>query len=172
LFYKGLHDGGIAEFERAFVLNPNYVDHRYAACLNLAGEPAKALEALEAGIRLDPFSWITTAFCQMGLANYLLKRYGEAVRLCGEGASRRPNMQTPHLFLAAAYAQLGQLEEAKAEAAQVLRINPGFTIERHKRVWVHRDPKDLEHRLDGLRKAGLPEGSDIALVVSIAKLHK
>jgi adenylate cyclase len=156
--YKGLHDGAIAEFEQAFALNPNYVDHRYAACLNLAGEPARALEVLEAGIRLDPFSWVTAAFCQMGLANYLLNRYKEAVRLCGESASRVPDLQTPHLFLAAAYAQLGQLEEAKAEAAQVLRINPGFTIERHKRVWVHKDPKDLEHRLDGLRKAGLPEG--------------
>jgi len=52
---------------------------------------------------------------------------------------------------------LGQIEEARAEAAQVLRISPGFTVERHKRVWVHKDPKDLEHRLDGLRKAGLLE---------------
>jgi adenylate cyclase len=93
-----------------------------------------------------------------GFSELRAQAYGEAVRLCGECASRLPNMQTPHLFLAAAYAQLGQLEEAKAEAAQVLRINPGFTIERHKRVWVHKDPKDLEHRLDGLRKAGLPKG--------------
>jgi adenylate cyclase len=157
LLYKRLHDSAIAEFERAFALNPNYIDHRYAAGLILAGEPARALEVLEAGIRLDPFPGIP-AFGQMGLANYLLKRYGEAVRLCGEYASRLPNLQAPHLFLAAAYARLGRLEEAKAEAAQVLRINPGFTIERHKCVWLHKDPKDLQHRLDGVRKAGLPEG--------------
>src|SRR5258708_39716138 len=62
-----------------------------------------------------------------------------------------------HLFLAAAYAQAGQLEEARAEAAEGLRINPGFTIERWKRLAVDQDPKDVEHRLDGLRKAGLPE---------------
>jgi adenylate cyclase len=142
---------------RAFALNPNYIDHRYAGGLIFAGEPARALEVLEAGIRLDPFPWIP-AFGQMGLANYLLKRYGEAVRLYGEFASCLPNLQTPHLFLAAGYAQLGRLDEAKAEATQVLRINPGFTIERHKCVWVHKDPKDLEHRLDGLRKAGLPKG--------------
>jgi hypothetical protein len=43
------------------------------------------------------------------------------------------------------------------KAARVLRINPGFTIERHKRVWAHKDSTDIEHRLDGLRKAGLPE---------------
>jgi adenylate cyclase len=52
---------------------------------------------------------------------------------------------------------LGQLEEARAEAAEVLRINPGFTIESYKRLAVHKDPEDVEHRLDGLRKAGLPE---------------
>jgi adenylate cyclase len=63
----------------------------------------------------------------------------------------------PHLWLAAAYAQLGQLEQARKEAAEVLRINPGFTIEGWKRLAVFKDPKDLDHNIDGLRKAGLPE---------------
>jgi len=49
------------------------------------------------------------------------------------------------------------LEEARKEAAEVLRISPGFTIERWKCVVVDKDPKDVEHRLDGVRKAGLPE---------------
>jgi hypothetical protein len=87
----------------------------------------------------------------------MLKRYGEAVRLLRECASRLPNQQWPHVWLAGAYAQSGQLEEAKAAAAEVLRINPGFTIESYKRLAVHKDPKDVERRLDGLRKAGLPE---------------
>jgi hypothetical protein len=40
----------------------------------------------------------------------------------------------------------------------VLRINPGFTIEGYKPILCcYKDPKDVEHRLDGLRKAGLPE---------------
>jgi hypothetical protein len=39
----------------------------------------------------------------------------------------------------------------------VLRINPAFTIEGFKRLVVFKDPNDTEHRLDGLRKAGLPE---------------
>ena len=80
------------------------------------------------------------------------------MRLFRECALRSPNQQWPHLALASAYAQLGQLEEARAEAAEVLRINPGFTIESYKRLVVYKDPKDTEHRLDGLRKAGLPEG--------------
>ena len=93
----------------------------------------------------------------MGLANYMLKRYPEAVRWLRECALRLPNMQLPHLWLACAYAQLGQIEEAAREAAEVLRINPGFTIDSYKRLLVYKDPKDEEHRLDGMRKAGLPE---------------
>ena len=61
-------------------------------------------------------------------------------------------------MLASAYAQSGQFEEARAEAAEVLRINPGFTIESWKPILLlYKDPEDLQHRIDGLRKAGLPE---------------
>jgi adenylate cyclase len=157
LIYKRRHSAAIAEFERAFALNPNFIDHRYARALTYAGEPTKAIEVLEANLRLDPFQPLSNSIAWLGMANYMLKRYGEAVRLARECATRLPNMQWPHLWLAAAHAQSGELEEARAEAAEVLRINPAFTIESYKRIVVYKDPKDTEHRLDGLRKAGLPE---------------
>jgi adenylate cyclase len=125
--------------------------------LSLSGEPAKAIEVLEANIRLDPFQPLIFSFGNMGVANYLLKRYADAVRFWRECASCLPGLQAPHIGLASAYAQLGQLEEARAEAAEVLRINPGFTIEGYKPLMAYKDPKDLAHRIDGLRKAGLPE---------------
>ena len=106
-------------------------------------------------MRLDPFPPFNAPL--IAWANYMLKRYGEAVDVLRECASRLPNVQWPHLLLGSAHAQLGQLEEARKETREVLRINPGFTIERFKRQAVHKDPKDVEHRLDGLRKAGLPE---------------
>ena len=155
LIFKRRHDAALAEFERAFALNPNFMEYRYAQVLLCAGEHARAIEVLEVNIRLDPFQpW---PFHFMGVAHYMLKRYGEAVRWLREGASRLPNQQGAHAMLACAYAQAGQLEEARAEAAEVLRINPGFIIERYKRLVLDKDPKDVQHRLDGLRKAGLPE---------------
>jgi adenylate cyclase len=157
LMFKREHDGGMAEFERAFALNPNYIDHRFAQALMFVGEHARAIEVLEAKMHLDPFQPLIWSTGWLGLAHYMLKRYAEAVRLLRECASRLPNLQWPHGFLAAAYAQAGRLEEGRKEAAEVLRINPGFTIERYKRLLVYKDPKDTEHRLDGLRKAGLPE---------------
>jgi adenylate cyclase len=157
LLFKGQHDAALAEFERAFALNRNFIDHRYANVLIWAGEPARALEVLESSIRLDPFQPLLFGFGQRGYANYMLKRYGEAVRLFRECALRLPNLQWPRLMLAAAYAQADQLEEARKEAAEVLRINPGFTIEQWKRIAVYKYPKDLQHRVEGLRKAGLPD---------------
>jgi adenylate cyclase len=55
LLLKRQHDAAIAEFERAFALNPNFIDNRYAYVLISVGEPARAIELLEASIRLDPF---------------------------------------------------------------------------------------------------------------------
>jgi adenylate cyclase len=156
LIFKRRHDAAIAEFERAFALNPNFIDNRFAFALSCAGEHARAIEVLEANIRLDPFQPVIFSLGAMGMANYMLKRY-DTVRLLRECASRLPNLQACHVFLASAYAQSGQLEEASVEAAEVLRINPSFSIEKWKRLAVYKNPKDAEHRIDGLRKAGLPE---------------
>jgi hypothetical protein len=70
--------------------------------------------------------------------------------------SRRPNIRILTLWLAAAHGQLGQLAKAKS-AADIVRIEPGFTIDRWKCTAVYKDPNDAEHLFDGLRKAGLSE---------------
>ena len=157
LLWKRKHDAAIAEFEHAVTLNPNFVDNRIGHVLTYAGQPAKAVELLRSNTRLDPFqSPVWLAF--MGHAYYVLECYDDAIRSLRECAARMPNSQFPHVGLAASYAQLKQLTEAKVEAKEVLRINPGFTIEKFKGLAVYKASTDLERRLDGLRKAGLPEG--------------
>jgi adenylate cyclase len=157
LLWKRKHDAAIAEFRQAVALNPNFVDNRIGHVLTYAGQPARAVEVLRSNTRLDPFqSPIWLAF--MGHAYYMLKSYDDAARTLRECAARMPNSQLPHVLLAASYAQLKQLTEAKAEASEVLRINPGFTIEKFKGLAVYKAGADLDHRLEGLRKAELPEG--------------
>src|SRR5262249_47974946 len=150
--WKHQHDATIAGFERAFALNPNFVDNRVAPVLTYAGEPERAIEILHANMRLGPFQPAIISFGFLGLANSALRRYEDAVRLLRECASRLPNQQAPHLLLACAYAQLGQLDEARVEAAEVLPVNPDFTMERWKCTRIRRTP---EHRLEGLPTAGL-----------------
>jgi hypothetical protein len=61
----------------------------------------------------------------------------------------RCNLRIVRLWLPAAYAQLGRLDEARAEAAEVLRIEPAFTIEKWKCTAVYRNPEDAEHSSTG-----------------------
>jgi adenylate cyclase len=61
-------------------------------------------------------------------------------------------------LLAATHAQLGQVEEARAEAAKILRLGPSFTISGvGRRLSAFKSPWDDKQFFDGLRKAGLPE---------------
>ena len=69
--------------------------------------------------------------------------------------SRYPNRLDMHFMLAAVYSELGQAVEAQAEAAEVLRLNPQFSLEVHKQRMPIKDPAVLERHLAALRKAGL-----------------
>ena len=108
-------------------------------------------------MRYDPF-YSPWAPGVLGLARYMLKEYSEALPPLREFASRAPNLRQGHVWLAANLAQLGQLDEARAEAAEVLRIDPKYTIDgTQRRLALFKRPEDAEHLFDGLRKAGLPE---------------
>ena len=78
------------EFERATQLNPNSTDYHFAFALLVAGEPAKAIQTLEAHMRLDPFYQPRTT-AMLGFAYYLLGRYLDALPHLQEAASRAPN---------------------------------------------------------------------------------
>jgi adenylate cyclase len=53
---------------------------------------------------------------------------------------------------------MGRSNEAHSAAAQVLRIDPTYTIaSTSKQLVVFRHPEHAEHLFNGLRKAGLPE---------------
>jgi adenylate cyclase len=157
LIWKRQHEAAIAEFERAIALNPNFTNWRFAYTLIFAGEPTRAIQALEAHIRLDPF-YEPYAPGAWGFACYILKRYAEALPRLRECVSRAPNMRAARVWLAATYAQLGQLDNARAEAAEILRIDPCYTVNESIIVLTLKRSDDTEHVADGLRKAGLPVG--------------
>jgi adenylate cyclase len=156
LLFQRQHEAAIVEYERAISLNPNFTDPGFGLCLMFAGEPRRAMEILEANLRLDPFQ-NASRLGYIGHAHYMLKRYPEAIPPLRECVWRMPNFRIAKLWLAAAYAQAGQLMEAQAAAADVRRIEPGFTIDRWKITAAYRNHQDAEHLFDGLRKAGLPQ---------------
>ncbi|MGH9428979.1 MAG: tetratricopeptide repeat protein, partial [Terriglobia bacterium] len=82
-------------------------------------------------------------------------RYEEAQAALHRFLSRYPNRLDIHFTLAAVYSELGREAEARTEAAEVLRINPKFSLEVHKQRAPIKDPAMLERQIAALRKAGL-----------------
>jgi TolB-like protein/Flp pilus assembly protein TadD len=136
-------------------LNPNdaqSIAHR--GLLELyRGRPQQALQSIDLARRLNPtppnYYWVAE-----GLALYHLRRYTDAAKAFERATAWRPYV---YRYLAASYAQLGRLAEARALAAESLKLQPNFTL----RVWATIEPyesrADLDDMLEGLRKAGLPE---------------
>ncbi len=156
LTFMRRYEAAIAEFERALLLNPNLTHYHFAHTLVFAGEPARAIQSIEAHMRIDPF-YQPRAPGILGHACYMLKRYADALPHLQECVSRAPNMAANRRWLAATYAQLVQLDSARIEAAEAMRIDPWCTISQNLFVKICKRPEDAEHVKDGLRKAGFPE---------------
>src|SRR5262245_19133049 len=67
------------------------------------------------------------ASLMLGNAYYMLKEYALALPAVRDCVLRAPNLRGGHVGLAIIYAQLGEIEKARAEAAEVLRIQPTYT---------------------------------------------
>jgi adenylate cyclase len=155
LGFKRQGEAAVAEFERALAINPNFTDWRFPAVLVFAGQAARAVEAGKAHLRVDPFT-LPVARGFLGLAYFMLKRYPEAVATIREFVSQAPNHRPGRMWLTAAYAHMGRLEEARAQAAELLRVDPLWTTPgRFKKATAHFRSEDAEHLAVGLRKAGL-----------------
>lgn len=142
------------EATRAIELNPNNAtSHAILGTLRVwAGQPEEALPPLELAVRLDP-SPIAWSVVNLGLTYYLLGRYEDAIALLDRYAGRFAEDPAPFAVQAAAYAQIGRLDEAAQAVARLKRISPFFDA----RVYAGNfaNPEHSRHFLDGMHKAGL-----------------
>ena len=83
-------------------------------------------------------------------------RYDEAIRNCKKILEKEPNYLFAHTCLASSYALMGRDEEAHAEAAEVLRINPNFSVDYLVGRAPYKYEVDKKRLRDSLLKAGLP----------------
>ncbi len=91
----------------------------------------------------------------LGRAHLVTGQCEKAIAPLKQYLTPYPNILGAHLTLAAVYSEVGREAEAQAEAAEVLRLNPQFSLEVHKQRVPFKDPAALERHLAALRKAGL-----------------
>lgn len=156
--FRRNHLAAAEEFDRALALRPSYAD-AYAALgwmLHFAGQQQKALEAVEKAIRLNPIPPVPY-FVILGGIQYTLGQYADAVAILERGRAMDANPQRSRLrlWLAAAYAQSGRLDDAAWEINELTAVGLAPSLEQLERMFPFKDPAQLQHVLEGLRKAGL-----------------
>jgi TolB-like protein len=110
-------DDSLAEFELALRLNPNFSPAQgyYGLTLAYCGRGAEADEAARRALRLsprDPFAAVYTGIASY--AQYVRRRYDEAMRLARQAIRQRGDFVGAHRVLTAAAGMAGQAEVAAA----------------------------------------------------------
>jgi adenylate cyclase len=150
------YEPALAEMERAVALDPddavNYAV--LAETLSRVGRPEEAVAMAEQALRRKP-TVVDQHLGFVGSAYYLAGQPEEAIAPLKRFLTRYPNILGAHLTRAAVYSELGRDAEARAEAAEVLRLNPRFSLEVHRQRTPIKDLAVLERHLAALRKTGL-----------------
>ncbi len=126
------HDGALERQERAVSLNPSApLARHFLACMHeFGGRPAEAIPHLHDVLRLDPrYRFASLAHADESLCNLLLGD-AERARACAEkGVRLQSGNVRARQRLVAALAVLGREDEARAEAAELLRLQPDLGID-------------------------------------------
>ena len=114
-------------------------------------------------LRLSPrdtlaYIWMTVA----GIAKLHLPSWEQAVAWLRRAIEANRNFPQAYFWLAAALAQLGQLDEARSAVKAGLALNPTFAISRARAAYSARSDNptylaNLEPIVEGMRKARVPE---------------
>jgi class 3 adenylate cyclase/TolB-like protein len=155
-----------AEVDAAIENNRNFPDaHAYrGSMLTWAGRAAETIAEEETALRLSPRDpgrnmWqydICHAYTH-------LAQWEKAIEWCQKSIATDAGTWFPYVDLAAASAWLGHDAEAKAAIAGLLKVDPSFTVQSFAdmaaRVTYNSTFADqIQRIIEGLRKAGLPEG--------------
>jgi TolB-like protein/tetratricopeptide (TPR) repeat protein len=153
---------GIAECERALALDRNLAMAH--AAIGMAKYYSGRGEETEAHIneafRLSPRDiYAYVAMHYAGLAKLQIGGDAEAAVWLRSSIETNRNSNS-HFALAAALAQIGRLDDARAAVRAGLTVNPSFAI-RHRRITTNDNPAylaGLKRIFDGMRMAGVPDG--------------
>ncbi len=152
---KRQYDKAIAECERAVSLSPNSADNlmRLGLVLTWAGRAEEGTKYLQQAIRLYPFP-PASYYNNLAVAYRDSGQYEKAIEECKKALQRDPNSQFPYIHMAVSYIRLGREEEARAAAAEILRINPKFSLEHYAKIIPFTQPV-VDRVIEDLRQAGL-----------------
>ena len=134
---------------KAVTLDPNSSSAYYGMgkVFSFTDRYEEAIAEYKKAIRLNPIP-PNSYLWSLGLSCAEIGNYVEGIEWCQKAIRREPDSLFAHIMMTVVYSYSGRDEDARAEATEVLRINPNFSLERFAK---RAGPKLVE----ALRKAGL-----------------
>jgi TolB-like protein len=157
VLYKRDHEKGIAEAERAVALEPNSRDAymQLATQLVWAGRAEESIPLFKKAMRLSPVhTWVCLNNVASAYRN--IGQYDEAIAIWKGILERQPDQVLCRILLSGTLVLAGRQNEARAEAAEVMRQDPGFSLERFGKTFPWKNKDDIERLIiEPAREAGL-----------------
>jgi pentatricopeptide repeat protein len=144
-------DAALALMDRALALNPNFAHAWYwSGWLRLfAGEADLAIQHFEMSMRLNPREQRGFHLSGIGMAHFLADRFDAALAVLRVSLEQSPTFTPTYRTLAACYAHMGRLDEARAIVRRMASLTPVLEPS----VNPLRDPHARELFRSGLRLA-------------------
>jgi adenylate cyclase len=157
LFADHEHDLALVELERALADNPNDTDILYnlGFLKFLMGEAEEAIKWNNKAKRINPRypGWYNY---NAALAHVWIQDYEKALVLAKTGIATRPKSLAPRRILIVALVEMGRLDEAKQEVAELLSIRPDFRLSTFRNT-PFKYQADQDRYFNAMRKAGIPD---------------
>jgi TolB-like protein len=152
------YDDAVATHKKSIALNPNRADSYafLADTLTFMDRADEAIDTILTAMRLDPYYPVLFDM-YLGRAYYFSKQYDKAIAQLRTCALRAPDFRPCYMFLAPAYAELGNQGEAQRSVETLLKIAPDFAISTTVQKHLPFVPSAMQFYIHGLRKAGVPE---------------
>jgi tetratricopeptide (TPR) repeat protein len=150
------HELAVQYAQRAVEINPNnqWNAADLGAILVYAGRSEEALTWFARAREIDPYFDTPWYWRSIALAYMTMHRYEEALSKLSHARVRAHRYTA---LMAGCHARVGDMERAKAGAADVVRMRPDFSIARFMRKEPFKSPADAEQIASSLRLAGLPD---------------
>jgi adenylate cyclase len=144
----------------------NFEANRMAAqVLARAGKVEEALPLLDNAVRLNPIPRYTFLIAAASIYNQA-RNYEKALQIYKMAARLEPKNTGGYAGIAATSSLMGKMEEARAAAAELRRVDPNYSLEQVKKALALRGDKDqdfVNRFIQGLRSAGIPETPPLSI---------
>jgi len=153
---KRQHDKAISLGEESIRLGPNNANNYMilANSLRFSGRAAEGIPLLKKAIQLEPYT-SANIYYNLGMAYNFTGQYKDAIAVLKKGLERTPDHLLSFVGLTVAYSLSGRLEEARATAAEIMLLNPSFSVAKLEKSAPYKHKADLDLSMGAMRRAGL-----------------